>query len=101
MRGGLVPLPEPDCARTRTWRAAEARSKHSRRGRRPPKSMALCRGRIRHAMLAENSQIPDDPKLVACVRMRVVDRSVLKLIRMWLTAPVVEPADDEDDSPVT
>lgn len=25
-----------------------------------------------------------------CVRMRVVDRSVLKLIRMWLKAPVVE-----------
>lgn len=29
-------------------------------------------------------------QLVACVRVRVVDRSVLKLIRMWLEAPVVE-----------
>jgi len=29
-------------------------------------------------------------QLRACVRMRVVDRSVLKLIRMWLEAPVVE-----------
>jgi RNA-directed DNA polymerase len=34
--------------------------------------------------------IPHD-RLMACVRMRVVDRSVLKLIRMWLEACVVEP----------
>lgn len=29
-------------------------------------------------------------RLLACVRMRVVDRSVLKLIRMWLKVAVVE-----------
>ena len=29
-------------------------------------------------------------QLLACVRIRVVDRSVLKMIRMWLEAPVVE-----------
>lgn len=29
-------------------------------------------------------------QLMACLRMRVVDRSVLQLIRMWLEAPVVE-----------
>ena len=34
--------------------------------------------------------IPHD-KLIACVRMRVVDGSVLGLIREWLNAPVVEP----------
>jgi RNA-directed DNA polymerase len=33
--------------------------------------------------------IPQD-KLMAALRMRVVDRSVLKLIRMWLEAPVVD-----------
>jgi RNA-directed DNA polymerase len=33
--------------------------------------------------------IPHD-KLMACVRMRVVDSSVLKLIRMWLKAPIIE-----------
>lgn len=33
--------------------------------------------------------IPHTP-LLACVRVRVVDRSVLQLIRMWLEAPVVE-----------
>ena len=32
-------------------------------------------------------------KLLACVRMRVVDGSVLRLIKQWLEAPVVEPSD--------
>ena len=36
--------------------------------------------------------IPHD-KLLACVKMRVVDRKVLGLIRMWLEAPVVETDD--------
>lgn len=37
--------------------------------------------------------IPHD-KLMACVRMRVVDGSVLKLIKQWLNAPVVEKSQD-------
>jgi RNA-directed DNA polymerase len=34
-------------------------------------------------------------QLLACVRMRVVDRSVLRLIRMWLEAPVVERSEGQ------
>ncbi len=37
--------------------------------------------------------IPHD-KLLACVRMRIVDGGVLKLIRMWLRAPVVDRPKD-------
>lgn len=37
--------------------------------------------------------IPHD-KLLACLRMRIVDRSVLQLIRMWLEAVVVEKDED-------
>ena len=42
--------------------------------------------------------IPHD-KLMACVKMRVVDGAVLKLIRMWLEAPVIEPPDRPGNKP--
>jgi RNA-directed DNA polymerase len=34
-------------------------------------------------------------QLLACVRMRVVDRSVLRLIRLWLEAPVAERSEGQ------
>jgi RNA-directed DNA polymerase len=34
-------------------------------------------------------------KLLACVRMRIADRSVLQLLRLWLEAPVVERTEDD------
>ncbi len=42
--------------------------------------------------------IPHD-KLIACVRMRVVDGSVIGLIRQWLNAAVVEPPQDKGQPP--
>ena len=38
-------------------------------------------------------------KLLAAVRKRIVDGGVLKLIRMWLKAVIIEPGEGPDDPP--
>jgi RNA-directed DNA polymerase len=38
-------------------------------------------------------------KLMACVQKRIVDGGVLKLIRMWLKAVIIEPGKGPDDPP--
>lgn len=43
--------------------------------------------------------IPHD-KLMACVEMRISDRSVLGLIRMWLKAPIVEVKEGKQMPPM-
>lgn len=44
------------------------------------------------ARLSSPKSIPHE-KLMAAVQKRIVDGSVLKLIRMWLKAVIIEPGD--------
>ena len=77
-------------------------------GFRPERSAHQALGKIREHLKAGYQEVYDadlrsyfdtipHEKLLACVRMRIVDRSVLKLIRQWLTAVVVE--EDEEGRP--
>jgi RNA-directed DNA polymerase len=57
------------------------------------------RGEVYDADLqAYFDSIPHE-KLMACLRMRIVDRAVLNLIRMWLEAPVEEREEDQGKGP--
>jgi RNA-directed DNA polymerase len=79
-------------------------------GFRPGRSAHMALEKIREHLQAGRSavydadlkgyfdSIPHD-KLMACIRMRVVDGSVLNLIKMWLEAPVVEPSEKPGGKP--
>ena len=77
-------------------------------GFRPKRSAHQALGEIRRGLQAGLNEVYDadlkgyfdsidHEKLMACLRMRIADRSVLKLIRMWLQAPVIEQ--DQDGKP--
>lgn len=75
-----------------------------RRGRKASDALEEIRGHIRDGKASVYDAdlsgyfdtIPHD-KLLACLRMRVVDKRVLHLIKIWLKAPVVE--EDEAGKP--
>lgn len=77
-----------------------------RPGRRAHQALAEIRSHLRSGYNAVYDvdlkgyfdSIPHE-QLLACVRMRVVDRSVLHLIRVWLSAPIVEPPEREAARP--
>lgn len=79
-------------------------------GFRPKRSAHQALGEIRQNLAAGRREVYDadlqsyfdtipHDKLLACVRMRVVDRSVLGLIRQWLKAVVIEPGETPGDPP--
>jgi RNA-directed DNA polymerase len=77
-----------------------------RPGRSAHQALAEIRGHLRAGYQAVYDadlkgyfdSIPHD-KLQACLRMRIADRAVLKLIRMWLQTPVVEVPEGKGGAP--
>ena len=77
-----------------------------RRGRSAHGALAEIRGHLHAGFCAVYDadiegyfdSIPHD-KLLACVRHRVSDRHIVKLIRMWLETPVVEAAQEDGGKP--
>jgi RNA-directed DNA polymerase len=79
-------------------------------GFRPGRSAHMALEEIREALRQGHSSVYDadlkgyfdsipHDKLMACVKMRVVDGAVLNLIKMWLEAPVVEPPEKPGGKP--
>jgi RNA-directed DNA polymerase len=88
----------------------EADFKDCSYGFRPGRSAHQALEEIRQQLLAGKTSVYDadlkgyfdsipHDKLMACVKMRVVDGSVLKLIQQWLEAPVVEAPEKPGGKP--
>ena len=74
-------------------------------GFRPKRSAHQALGEIRQALGQGLREVYDadlkgyfdtieHDKLLACLSMRIADRAILKLIRMWLQAPILEEGED-------
>jgi RNA-directed DNA polymerase len=77
-----------------------------RPGRSAHDALKEIRGHLQHGYCAVYDadlrgyfdSIPHD-KLEACLRMRIADRGILNLIRLWLRCPVVEPPEAPGGAP--
>ena len=64
-------------------------------------SLQAGRGAVYDADLSSYFDTIPHGRLLACVRMRVVDGGILALLRAWLQVPVVEPPDEKKGGPPT
>jgi RNA-directed DNA polymerase len=99
-----------DCAQGSWSRSSRRTSWTARSHFRPQRSAHDALDEIRENLRAGRTAVYDadlqayfdtipHEKLMACVQKRIADRSVLGLIRMWLSAVVVAPGDGPGDPP--